>query len=76
MHGPQGTFSARQTSWAQWVRLQSGCTGPKSETTGVSKATAKNRGPLSVVTSNRLRRMHAFVSPIGASKSAKPTTRG
>src|ERR1044072_9419846 len=50
--------------------------GPKSEMTGTPKATAKKRGPLSVVIIKRLRRMQAFVRPIEIGSSARLTTRG
>ncbi len=77
MQGPQGTACARQISWRNWVRLHSMCVGPNSETTGTPKAGAKNRGPLSVLTSSRLRRMQALVSPIGSCSSpASETTPG
>ncbi len=43
---------------------------------GTPKATAKNLGPESVVTSSRLRRMQALVRPIDNGSSARLTTRG
>ena len=50
--------------------------GPNSVTTGRPKATPKNRGPLSVVTSSRLRRTQALVRPRLTGSSARLTTFG
>ena len=57
------------------VRVAAIGVGPNSDMTGTSNATAKNRGPLSVVTSSRLRRTQALLKPTESSSSGNPVTR-
>ena len=71
-HGPHSTCFCRWTARGWYVSVQAMCVGPNSVTTGRSKAAAKWRGPLSVVTSRSARRTHALVSP---SDSGGPSRR-
>ena len=63
MHGPQCTLTISDRSVGLGVSVHFGSVGPKMVSTGVPKALAKCRGPVSLVTSRLARRISALSGP-------------
>src|SRR3954451_15975686 len=62
-HGPQKTFTATLRSFSKLISVHSGWVGPKTVTTGTSKAAAMWRGPVSLVTMRSQRRTISLSAP-------------